>query len=158
MNLISPVNRDVFSVEDKSHVGHMMSVNQSVLDGTSKWSAKIAITGLFKSPLYITSAPTSCPSSTLVLSIIFASLWLLFFLFHFFSSSLHILVLLLFSTAFFHCLFLPVIVLRVVSSASRGDVDRVTVKTKWRSGACSFRFMFRCAAFNLHQNEPKRGF
>ncbi|KAG0726286.1 Protein unc-13 A [Chionoecetes opilio] len=37
--------RDVFGVEDKSHVGHMMSVNQSVLDGTSKWSAKIAITG-----------------------------------------------------------------------------------------------------------------
>ncbi|XP_037781415.1 protein unc-13 homolog B-like isoform X13 [Penaeus monodon] len=36
--------RDVFNVEDKSHVGHMMSVNQSVLDGTSKWSAKIAIT------------------------------------------------------------------------------------------------------------------
>ncbi|KAK3869611.1 hypothetical protein Pcinc_025097 [Petrolisthes cinctipes] len=36
--------RDVFGVEDKSHVGHMMSVNQSVLDGTSKWSAKIAIT------------------------------------------------------------------------------------------------------------------
>ncbi|XP_068233681.1 protein unc-13 homolog B-like [Palaemon carinicauda] len=36
--------RDVFGVEEKSHVGHMMSVNQSVLDGTSKWSAKIAIT------------------------------------------------------------------------------------------------------------------
>ncbi|RZF37330.1 hypothetical protein LSTR_LSTR011079 [Laodelphax striatellus] len=36
--------RAIFSVEEKSHVGHMMAVNQSVLDGTSKWSAKIAIT------------------------------------------------------------------------------------------------------------------
>ncbi|PSN40701.1 Protein unc-13 C [Blattella germanica] len=39
--------RSVFGVEDKSHVGHMKAVKQSVLDGTSKWSAKIAITGLF---------------------------------------------------------------------------------------------------------------
>lgn len=38
--------RAVFSVEDKSHSGHMKAVKQSVLDGTSKWSAKIAITGL----------------------------------------------------------------------------------------------------------------
>lgn len=36
----------VFSVEEKSHTGHMKAVKQSVLDGTSKWSAKIAITGL----------------------------------------------------------------------------------------------------------------
>ncbi|KAF5304318.1 hypothetical protein FQA39_LY09697 [Lamprigera yunnana] len=36
--------RDVFGVEDKSHSGHMKAVKQSVLDGTSKWSAKIAIT------------------------------------------------------------------------------------------------------------------
>lgn len=39
-------DRDVFGVEDKSHAGHMKAVKQSVLDGTSKWSAKIAITGL----------------------------------------------------------------------------------------------------------------
>uniref|UniRef100_A0A6P7FZB8 Protein unc-13 homolog A n=1 Tax=Diabrotica virgifera virgifera TaxID=50390 RepID=A0A6P7FZB8_DIAVI len=36
--------RDVFGVEDKNHAGHMKAVNQSVLDGTSKWSAKINIT------------------------------------------------------------------------------------------------------------------
>jgi hypothetical protein len=47
--------RDVFNVDEKSHVGHMKAVKQSVLDGTSKWSAKLAITGknniLFKSNL-----------------------------------------------------------------------------------------------------------
>lgn len=37
--------RQVFSVDKKSHSGHMKAVKQSVLDGTSKWSAKIAITG-----------------------------------------------------------------------------------------------------------------
>ncbi|XP_039312957.1 uncharacterized protein LOC105194478 isoform X9 [Solenopsis invicta] len=36
--------RSVFGVDEKAHSGHMMSVEQSVLDGTSKWSAKIAIT------------------------------------------------------------------------------------------------------------------
>jgi protein unc-13 len=35
----------VFNVDEKSHVGHMKAVKQSVLDGTSKWSAKLAITG-----------------------------------------------------------------------------------------------------------------
>lgn len=38
--------RAVFGCEEKSHSGHMKAVKQSVLDGTSKWSAKIAITGL----------------------------------------------------------------------------------------------------------------
>lgn len=41
--------RDVFGVDEKSHAGHMKAVKQSVLDGTSKWSAKIAITGLWTS-------------------------------------------------------------------------------------------------------------
>ncbi|CAG7822724.1 unnamed protein product [Allacma fusca] len=36
--------REVFGVEEKSHTGHMKAIKQSVLDGTSKWSAKIAIT------------------------------------------------------------------------------------------------------------------
>jgi hypothetical protein len=39
-------SRAVFAVEEKSHAGHMKAMNQNILDGTSKWSAKIAITGL----------------------------------------------------------------------------------------------------------------
>ncbi|CAG9566246.1 unnamed protein product [Danaus chrysippus] len=37
--------RRVFSIETEGHSAHMSTVKQSVLDGTSKWSAKIAITG-----------------------------------------------------------------------------------------------------------------
>lgn len=44
---VSSEFRSVFGVDEKAHSGHMMSVEQSVLDGTSKWSAKIAITGLW---------------------------------------------------------------------------------------------------------------
>ena len=39
--------RDVVNVEEKSHIGYMKAVKQSVLDGTSKWSAKLSITGQF---------------------------------------------------------------------------------------------------------------
>lgn len=42
------IHRSVFGVEEKSHQGHIKAVKQSVLDGTCKWSAKIAITGLLK--------------------------------------------------------------------------------------------------------------
>lgn len=44
---VSSEFRSVFGVDEKAHLGHMMAVEQSVLDGTSKWSAKIAITGLW---------------------------------------------------------------------------------------------------------------
>lgn len=46
--IFSLMHREVFGVEDKNHAGHMKAVNQSVLDGTSKWSAKINITGLLE--------------------------------------------------------------------------------------------------------------
>ncbi|CAH0687867.1 unnamed protein product [Spodoptera exigua] len=36
--------RRVFSIDGDPHAAHMSTVKQSVLDGTSKWSAKIAIT------------------------------------------------------------------------------------------------------------------
>lgn len=44
---VSTHARAIFGAEEKSHIGHMKAVKQSVLDGTSKWSAKIAITGLW---------------------------------------------------------------------------------------------------------------
>ncbi len=50
LSLFYCFNRAVFSVDEKSHSGHMKAVKQSVLDGTSKWSAKIAITGRWYCP------------------------------------------------------------------------------------------------------------
>lgn len=44
---VSSEFRSVFGVDEEAHTGHMTAVKQSVLDGTSKWSAKIAITGLW---------------------------------------------------------------------------------------------------------------
>ena len=38
--------RKLFSVTKMIHVQHMKSIKQSVLDGTSKWSAKISINSM----------------------------------------------------------------------------------------------------------------
>jgi len=45
--------RNVFSVDKKSHGGHMKAVKQAVMDGTSKWSAKLVITGNFTRDFFL---------------------------------------------------------------------------------------------------------
>lgn len=41
--------RDVFMISKTVHSQQMKTIKQSVLDGTSKWSAKITITGMMNS-------------------------------------------------------------------------------------------------------------
>lgn len=43
--------RDVFMISKMVHAQQMKTIKQSVLDGTSKWSAKITITGMNSSEL-----------------------------------------------------------------------------------------------------------
>lgn len=43
--MVSVVNREVFKVDGSTHAPSMEQVKQNVLEGTSNWSAKLAITG-----------------------------------------------------------------------------------------------------------------
>lgn len=45
--------RDVVNVDEKVHTSNMKAVKQSVLDGTSKWSAKLTITGILSRQLVV---------------------------------------------------------------------------------------------------------
>lgn len=37
--------RNIFGMDEHTHGSHKATVQQSIVEGTSKWSAKIAITG-----------------------------------------------------------------------------------------------------------------
>jgi len=54
----------MFDVDAKLHAGHMKAVKQSVVEGTSKWSAKLGITGTTAAPHARTHARTHAHTHT----------------------------------------------------------------------------------------------
>lgn len=60
---VSSEFRSVFGVNEEAYTGHMTSVKESVLEGTSKWSAKIAITGLWPARCAMTGHHRLCTPS-----------------------------------------------------------------------------------------------
>lgn len=61
--------QEIFAVTKTAHTQQMKAVKQSVLDGTSKWSAKISITG--------EAAGAEVATGSLLLSPLCVLLWLL---------------------------------------------------------------------------------